>query len=107
MANSFTYKDKSIRVGSTVSITYRFKEGEKERRQLFKGVLIGIKGNTPSTKMMTVRKNSHSGIGVERIIPLISPNLEDIKVIKKAEPKKSKLYYLRGLSDQQVRTKLK
>ena len=75
MANSFTYKDKSFRIGSTVDITYKFKEGEKERKQIFKGILIQIKGATPQTKMITVRKISRSGVGVERIIPLISPFL--------------------------------
>ncbi|OGK22121.1 hypothetical protein A2866_03310 [Candidatus Roizmanbacteria bacterium RIFCSPHIGHO2_01_FULL_39_8] len=106
MANSFIYKDKSFRIGSTVSLTYRFKEGDKERRQIFKGILLQVKGSTPQSKTITVRKISRSGIGIERIIPLASPFLEEIKLVKKTEPKKAKLYFLRGLSDQKVKAKL-
>ena len=107
MANSFTYKDKSFRIGSTVDITYKFKEGEKERKQIFKGILIQIKGNTPQTKMITVRKISRSGVGVERIIPLVSPFLENISLIKAASPRRAKLYFIRGLSKQKVKARIK
>lgn len=107
MANSFSYKDKTFRVGSTIGITYKFKEGEKERKQIFKGILIKIRGSSPQTKMITVRKMSRSGIGVERIIPLVSPFLENITLLKKVEARRAKLYYIRGLSEQQVRAKLK
>lgn len=106
MANSFLYKDKSFRVGSMVSFTYRFKDGEKERKQIFKGIILQVKGSSPQTRNITVRKISRSGIGIERIIPLASPFLEDIKLVKKAEPKKAKLYFVRGLSDQKVKAKL-
>ncbi len=106
MANSFIYKDKTFRIGSTVNLTYKFKEGDKERKQVFKGILIAVKGNTPQTKMIMVRKISRSGVGVERIIPLISPFLENITLQKKAAPRRSKLYFLRKLSDQQVKAHL-
>ena len=106
MANSFTYKEKTIKVGSTIGVAYKFKEGDKERKQIFKGILMKIKGNTPETKMITVRKISRSGIGVERIIPLISPFLEDISLLKKANPRRAKLYFIRNLSEQQVKAKL-
>ncbi|MBI4225579.1 50S ribosomal protein L19 [Candidatus Roizmanbacteria bacterium] len=106
MANSFVFKDKTFTLGSTIGVTYKFKEGDKERKQIFKGVLIKIKGNTPQTKMITVRKVSRSGIGVERIIPLISPFLNEISIVKKAEPGKAKLYYIRKLTEQQVKHKL-
>lgn len=106
MANSFVYKDKSYRVGSTIGISYKFKEGDKERKQIFKGILIKVKGNTPDTKMITVRKISRSGTGVERIIPLVSPFLDDIKLVKKADPKRAKLYFIRNLSEQKVKAKL-
>ena len=106
MANSFTYKEKTIKVGSTIGVAYKFKEGDKERKQIFKGILMKIKGSTPQTKMITVRKISRSGIGVERIIPLISPFLEDISLLKKANPRRAKLYFIRNLSEQQVKAKL-
>lgn len=107
MSNSFIYKDKTFSVGSTIGISYKFKEAEKERKQVFKGILTKIKGNTPQTKMITVRKISRSGVGIERIIPLVSPFLENISLLKKAKRGKSKLYFIRGLSEHQVRTKLK
>ena len=106
MANSFTYKDQTFTIGSTLDITYKFKEAEKERKQIFQGVLLKIKGNTPETKMITVRKVSRSGIAVERIIPLISPFLEKMSLVKKAEPRRAKLYYLRNITEQQIKQKL-
>lgn len=106
MANSFIYKDKTFRVGSTVGLTYKFKEGDKDRKQIFKGILIAVKGNTPQTKMIMVRKVSRSGIGIERIIPLVSPFLENISLLKKAEPRRAKLYYIRGLPEHKVKAKL-
>ena len=96
MANFLNFKDKKITVGSTVAVTYKFKEGDKERSQIFKGILIKVKGNTLQDKMFTVRKISRSGTGVERIIPLVSPFLVNITVIKNAPPGKAKLYHLRG-----------
>lgn len=106
MANSFKYQEKVICVGDTISLTYKLKEGDKERKQIFKGILIKIKGNTPATKMITVRKISRSGIGVERIIPLMSPLLVSIKVTKKGLNKKAKIYYIRNLSNKQLTQKL-
>ncbi|OGK10096.1 hypothetical protein A2767_00550 [Candidatus Roizmanbacteria bacterium RIFCSPHIGHO2_01_FULL_35_10] len=107
MANSLSYKDKTFTVGSTLGITYKFKEGEKERKQIFKGILIKVKGNSPQTRMFTVRKISRSGIGVERIIPLISPFLDNISLVKKAAQQKAKLYYIRNLHEKQVKAKIK
>ncbi|OGK11977.1 hypothetical protein A2954_06615 [Candidatus Roizmanbacteria bacterium RIFCSPLOWO2_01_FULL_37_12] len=107
MANSLSYKDKTYTVGSTLGITYKFKEGDKERKQIFKGILIKVKGSTPQTKTFTVRKISNSGIGVERIIPLASPFLDNISVLKKAAPQKAKLYFIRNLHAQQIRAKIK
>ena len=107
MANSLNYKDKTFTVGSTLGITYKFKEGDKERKQIFKGILIKIKGDSPLTRMFTIRKISRSGIGVERIIPLMSPFLENISLIKKAAPQKAKLYFIRNLHEKQVKSKIK
>jgi large subunit ribosomal protein L19 len=83
VANSIKYKDKILWIGDTVSLHYKIKEAEKMRTQIFKGILIKIKGNSEVNRMITVRKISHSGIGVERIVPLSSPNISDIKLIKK------------------------
>ena len=107
MANSLNYKDKIFTVGSTLGITYKFKEGDKERKQIFKGILIKIKGNSLQTRTITVRKISNSGVGVERIIPLVSPFVENISLIKKAQPGKAKLYFIRNLHEKEVRSKIK
>jgi len=106
MANSFTYQDKTYKVGDMIDIDYRIKEGDKERIQTFKGILLRVKGDSLNTRMISVRKISNSGIGVERIIPLSSPYIAKIALIKKSNYQKSKLYFLRDLSDQELRTKL-
>lgn len=105
MANTITYKDTIFQVGDSVAINYRIKDGDKERQQLFSGILIKTRGDA-NHKMITVRKISHSGIGVERIIPLNSPYIESIKLEKKTESKRSKLYFIRNLSGQELRMKL-
>lgn len=106
MANSIKYNDKILAVGDTVSVSYKIREGDKERVQAFVGLLIKVKGNRPETKMITVRKISHSGIGVERIIPLSSPFLTSFKLVKKSSYTKAKAYFVRGFSDQHLRKKL-
>lgn len=106
MANSIAYKDLNLSIGDTISINYKIKEGDKERIQLFQGILIKIKGNDNANRMITVRKVSKDGIGVEKIIPLESPHIDSIKVNKKSLYSKSKLFFIRSLSDRQVRFKL-
>ena len=106
MANSIRYKELDLAVGSTITLNYRIKEGEKERQQLFQGILIKITGSTPNTRMITVRRISNTGIGVEKIVPLISPYITDITVDKKSLYSKAKLYFVRNLSGQQLRYKL-
>jgi len=106
MANSFSYKDQIFKVGDTVSLHYKIKEGDKERIQIFKGILIGVKGQTEENKMITVRKISNFGIGIERIIPLASPFLSDIKLIKKTTYKKAKAYFIRDFSEAEIRKRL-
>lgn len=106
MANSFIYKDATYKVGDLVEIDYKIKEGEKERIQNFKGIVIKVKGDSIATRMLTVRKVSKSGIGIERIIPLSSPYINSMKLVKKSNNSKAKLYYIKGLSDQELRAKL-
>jgi len=83
-----------FRVGDTVSVSMKVREGEKERVQTFTGVVIGRKGSGTRETFM-VRKISY-GIGVEKIFPLNSPLIEDIKVVKEGHVRRAKLYYLRG-----------
>ena len=106
MSNSFLLKDIQYKVGDTIEINYKIKEGEKERIQIFKGILLKIRGNSQAERMITLRKVTKSGIGVERVIPLLSPFITSMKLIKKSSYNKAKLYFIRNLSDQEIRTKL-
>lgn len=106
MANSITYKKDTLHIGDTLDITYKFKDGEKERSQAFKGILMKIKGKDDENRMITVRKISKVGIGVERIIPLFSPNIVAIKISRLSSYKKSRLNFIRNLTETQVKRKL-
>lgn len=81
--------------GDTVKVSWRIREEGKERTQSFEGVVIAIKGAGIS-KTFTVRKIASQGIGVERIFPLHSPNIQKIKMVKRGKVRRAKLYYLRG-----------
>lgn len=106
MSNSFSYKDTRYKVGDTVSIDYKLKEGDKERIQIFKGIIVKIKGDSEANRMFTVRKISKTGTGVEKIIPILSPYIAKMELVKKSSYQKAKLYFIRGLTEQEVRTKL-
>lgn len=90
-------KDKvsDFNVGDTVRVRVRVVEGDKEREQAFQGVVIQRRGGGVR-ETFTVRKIS-SGIGVERVFPLHSPNVKDVKVMRKGKVRRTKLYYLRDL----------
>lgn len=91
-----------FKAGDTVTVGYRIKEGDKERLQKFKGVVIQIKGSTPFTKTFTVRKIS-SGVGVERIFPFESPFIDSIEVNKVGKVRRARIFYLRKLSGKKAR----
>lgn len=82
-----------VNVGDTVELHLKITEGNKVRVQIFKGIIIAMKG-VGLSKNLVVRKISY-GIGVEKIVPLHSPTLDKIVVIKKGSIRKSKLYYMR------------
>ena len=89
--------------GDTVKVHVKIKEGEKERIQVFQGVVISKrKGNTNAT--FTVRKVSY-GVGVERIFPLHSPALDKIEVVTRGRVRRAKIYYLRKLRGKAARIK--
>jgi large subunit ribosomal protein L19 len=106
MANSFLFKEKQIKVGDMIAINYKIKEGDKERLQLFKGILVKIKGDSDTARMITVRKVTRSGIGVERIIPLMSPYIQSLELVKTSSYNKAKLYFIRNLSETLLKSKL-
>ncbi|MDR2118749.1 MAG: 50S ribosomal protein L19 [Tannerellaceae bacterium] len=95
----------SFKSGDTVTISYRIKEGNKERIQQYRGVVIRISG-CEDKKRFTVRKMSDN-IGVERIFPLESPFIEKIEVNKIGKVRRAKLYYLRALTGKRARIKEK
>ncbi len=95
-----------FKAGDTLIVTYRIKEGDKERLQKFKGVVIQIKGGSPATKTFTIRKISN-GVGVERIFPFNSPFIESIEVNKVGKVRRARIFYLRELSGKKARIKEK
>ena len=91
--------------GDTVTVAYKIIEGSKERIQLYRGVVIRISGHGDK-KRFTVRKMSGT-VGVERIFPIESPNIDSIEVNKRGKVRRAKLYYLRGLTGKKARIKEK
>lgn len=94
-----------FKTGDTIRVHARIKEGEKERIQIFQGfVLRKRKGKTGAT--FTVRKISY-GIGVERIFPLHSPNIDKIEIVSRGKVRRGRLYYMRKLRGKAARIKEK
>ncbi|MEW6440305.1 MAG: 50S ribosomal protein L19 [bacterium] len=93
-----------LHTGDTVRCYVRFREGAKERVQPFEGVVIRINRNLARTTF-TVRKISY-GVGVERILPIHSPNLVKVDVLKRAIVRRSRLYYLRQRRGKSARMKI-
>lgn len=89
--------------GDTVRVHVKIKEGDKERTQVFQGTVIGRRGGGLG-ETFTVRKIS-SGIGVERVFPLHSPNVGEIEVVRKGQVRRKKLFYLRSLTGKSARIK--
>ena len=95
----------NFKAGDNVTVNYKIVEGTKERIQSFKGDVIKRQG-TGATASFTVRKIS-DGVGVERLFPLNSPNIESILLHKVGKVRRAKLYYLRSLSGKSARIKEK
>ncbi len=94
-----------FKVGDTVKVNYKIKEGDKERIQGFEGVVIRIK-NSGINKMFTVRKESY-GVGIERTFPYYSPNIDSIQLVKYGKVRRAKLYFLRELKGKTAARKIK
>ncbi len=95
-----------FQVGNTVKVHNRIKEGGKERIQIFEGLVIAQKGGKGVNATFMVRKIA-SGVGVERIYPLHSPNIAKIEVVKDEKVRQSKIYYVRERRDNTPRTRRK
>ena len=93
-----------FKAGDTITVTYRIKEGDKERLQSFRGVVIQICGATPYTRTFTIRKVSN-GIGVERIFPYESPSIDKIELNKVGKVRRARIFYLRNLAGKKARIK--
>ena len=95
-----------FKAGDTITVTYRIKEGDKERLQKFRGVVIQLRGASPATKTFTIRKISN-GVGVERIFPFSSPFIDSIEMNKVGKVRRARIFYLRQLSGKKARIKEK
>ncbi|MDP8241374.1 MAG: 50S ribosomal protein L19 [Candidatus Hatepunaea meridiana] len=96
----------AFNIGDTIDVHYRVVEGEKERIQIYTGVVISRRGAGLGASF-TVRKIGSGGIGVERVFPSHSPFIADIKVKKEASVRRAKLYYLRQRKGKAARLKEK
>jgi large subunit ribosomal protein L19 len=92
--------------GDTINVHYKIKEGSKERIQQFQGTVLQIRNLGSNGETFTVRKIS-SGIAVERIFPILSPNIDKIEVLRRGKVRRARLFYLRGLKGKAARIKEK
>ncbi len=99
-------KDLDFKAGDTVCVWSKIQEKGKTRLQAFEGLVIARKHGTESGATFTIRKVA-SGVGVERIFPLYSPNIGKIEVLKKSKTRRNKLYYIRTKAVKEVKKRLK
>ncbi|MGI6369015.1 MAG: 50S ribosomal protein L19 [Ignavibacteria bacterium] len=93
-----------FKAGDTVEVAVRVVEGEKERIQKFRGIVIGKRGSKVN-ETFRVRKISN-GVGVERVFPMFSPMIQSISVVREGRSRRAKLYYLRNMSEKKIRQKI-
>ena len=99
-----TSKMPVFRAGDVVKVFRKIIEGGKERIQVFEGMIIAVKGAQSSSAMITVRKVSN-GFGVEIVVPVQSPNIDKIELLKRAKVRRSKLYFVRERSAKSLKMK--
>lgn len=95
----------AFKAGDTISVHYKIREGNKERVQVYQGVVIQL-NSQGSNQTFTVRKMSN-GVGVERIFPINSPNVERVVIHSHGKVRRAKLFYLRALTGKAARIKSK
>ena len=91
--NSVKKEIPEFEIGDTVKVDVNIKEGDRERIQVFEGTVIARKGSGVS-ETFTVRRLSY-GVGIERVFPIHSPNVKDVKIVRRGRVRRAKLYYLR------------
>ena len=99
-------KKTDIKPGDTVRVWQKIKEGDKTRLQAFEGLVIARKHGAEAGGTFTVRKIA-SGVGVEKIFPLYSPNLDKVEVLKRSHVRRAKLYFVRKKATREIRKKMK
>jgi large subunit ribosomal protein L19 len=97
----------NLRVGDEVEVHFRIVEGDRERIQLVRGIIMRIRKGSAANANFTVRRIAAHGIGVERTFPLHSPRIEKIEVRRHAHVRRSKLYFLRGRQGKAARLREK
>mmetsp|Transcript_6244 Transcript_6244/g.14069 ORF Transcript_6244/g.14069 Transcript_6244/m.14069 type:complete len:119 (+) Transcript_6244:195-551(+) len=95
-----------FKAGDDINVHVKIKEGSKERIQQFRGTVIQRKNTNTNGETFTLRKVS-GGVGVERIFPLLSPNIDKIEVIRRGVVRRARLYYLRGKQGKAAKVKEK
>ncbi len=93
-----------FKAGDTINVHVKIKEGNKERIQQFQGIVVQRRNENTNGETFTVRKVSN-GIGVERIFPILSPNVDKIEMIRKGNVRRARLFYLRGKQGKAARIK--
>jgi len=93
-----------FKAGDTVNVHVKIREGSKERIQQFSGTVLQRKNKGTNGETFTVRKVSN-GIGIERIFPILSPNLERVEIIRSGKVRRARLFYLRGRQGKAARIK--
>ena len=106
VGKKFIKKMPDLKPGFTVRVHQKIKEGEKERIQIFEGLIIAVSAGNGPDKTFTVRKVVE-GIGVEKVFPVYSPNIAKIQVKKSSNVRRAKLYYMRKRSGKSARLKEK
>ncbi len=99
-------KFEAIKPGWTIRVNQRIKEGEKTRVQAFEGMVISLKHGSEAGGTITVRK-VFDDVGVEKTFPIYLPSIESVKVVRKANVRRAKLYYLRDKTTKEIRKKLR
>ncbi|WP_234733329.1 50S ribosomal protein L19 [Tellurirhabdus bombi] len=93
-----------FQAGDTINVHVKIREGNKERIQVYQGTVIQRRNPNTNGETFTVRKVSN-GIGVERIFPVLSPNIEKVEVIRLGKVRRARLFYLRGRQGKAARIK--